>query len=446
MATEIKAIKCPQCGSPQKTEIKPGSFRCSSCQTDYFLDDDRLTIQHNHTFHLPAAPPPAARLSPLVRGVLAALAVGVAGAALRLVPGGTAVSDGGASDLSSASGSQYYGRIEKTVPLAGSEGQPVMLVVASQSYNQEGDKAKNGPYVTFYDPLKHKEIDTERLDVPAVSAVDVEARTFSDGRQYVIVNKTTLFVVDNAALKLVEAGKQWFERQPVLRAGLASMEFVPQSNGDGLALLTNDGKSLFYYPLVNRIYTETELDAADDGFANLLPGATLKTSYTFTNPTSSCKGTPVKLLQIKFKDNGGGPKRLCENVMCSQVSTGTDPNTGATAYRNEDISGPEYYRVTSYRDFTPGRLYFKPSFLYADAQSVLIASRATPAPEAPLNLQCLDPATGQVRWTAPLAKLGDPYVLELVACKGGFLGSSSYGTAGFVVSTDGKVISRFDLK
>ena len=444
MATEIKAIKCPQCGSPQKTEIKPGSFRCASCQTDYFLDEDRLTIQHHHTFQPPAAPALGPSLSLPVRGVLAAVVLVLTAVGVWFVSGRNAVADGDASDLSSASGYQFYGRIEKTVPLAGSEGQPLMLVVASRSYNQPSDKAKNGPYATFYDPLTHKEIDTERLDVPAASSVEADARTFSDGRQYVIVNNTTLFAVDKAGPRLVEAGKQWFERQPALRAGVASLKFLPKPDGDGLALLTNDGKSLFYYPLVNRLYTKDELDAADDGLDNLLPGATLKTSYTFTNPTSDCEGTPVKLLQLKFKDNGGGPKHLCENVMCSHRETGIDPKTGASTYRNEDISSPEYYRITSYRDFTPGRLYFKPQFLYADAQRVLITTRATPAPEAPINLQCLDPATGQVRWTAPLDKNADPF--ELVAYKGGFLGSSGYGTAGSVVSTDGQVISRFELK
>ena len=57
MATEIKAIKCPQCGSSQKTEIRPRYYRCTSCQTEYFLDDDRRIVEHEVTYRPPAARP-----------------------------------------------------------------------------------------------------------------------------------------------------------------------------------------------------------------------------------------------------------------------------------------------------------------------------------------------------------------------------------------------------
>src|ERR1700748_3249161 len=39
MATEITAIQCPKCGSTAKTEIRPYDYRCSSCGTEYFLDN-----------------------------------------------------------------------------------------------------------------------------------------------------------------------------------------------------------------------------------------------------------------------------------------------------------------------------------------------------------------------------------------------------------------------
>ena len=48
MAKEIKAIKCPQCGSTAKTEIKPDVYRCVNCQTEYYLDDDDITVNYNH--------------------------------------------------------------------------------------------------------------------------------------------------------------------------------------------------------------------------------------------------------------------------------------------------------------------------------------------------------------------------------------------------------------
>ena len=48
MAKTIKAIICPKCGSNQNTEIKLDYYRCNSCKTEYFLDNDDVNINHNY--------------------------------------------------------------------------------------------------------------------------------------------------------------------------------------------------------------------------------------------------------------------------------------------------------------------------------------------------------------------------------------------------------------
>ncbi len=53
MAKEIKAIQCPKCGSTRKVEIKPEFYRCSSCDTEYFLDNDDVVITHNVNHNIP---------------------------------------------------------------------------------------------------------------------------------------------------------------------------------------------------------------------------------------------------------------------------------------------------------------------------------------------------------------------------------------------------------
>jgi ribosomal protein S27AE len=47
MATEIKAIKCPQCGSTENTELEQNRFKCNKCGTEYFLDNDSAAEQDN---------------------------------------------------------------------------------------------------------------------------------------------------------------------------------------------------------------------------------------------------------------------------------------------------------------------------------------------------------------------------------------------------------------
>lgn len=444
MATEIKAIKCPQCGSPQKVEIKPGHYRCENCQTDYFLDEERVTIQHHHTFAPPAAGPPAVRLSTGARAAI------IAGVTLAVV--GLSVLNRHSAAVSPTAypampaQQEFYGSVDKVVPLAGSAQQPLLLALTNRHYRLEGDQGKNGLYAKFYDALKQEELSTQQLKTGpvATTSADTDAREFSDGTLYVIANKAVLYRVDRATGQLVEAGKELFERQPALRAGVATVEFGYSSHGDGLTLLTNDGKSLFYYPIVNRIYTEDELDKAADGFDTLLPGAREKTYFSFTDPGIMCKGATVKLLKITSKDNGGGPKNVCENISCSQKDMGYDDATHQTIYKNMDLDEGDLtrYRVTAFHDLTPGRPYFKPQLLLANAQQVLISTHATAGEDSPLSLQCLDATTGRVLWTTPLAK--EDEIHSLVACKEGFLGTS-YGRTGTLVGPDGKIIRHLQI-
>lgn len=51
MAKQLKVIKCPQCGSTQKTLVKEDQYICQSCETEYFLDNDDIHI-HVKYHHL----------------------------------------------------------------------------------------------------------------------------------------------------------------------------------------------------------------------------------------------------------------------------------------------------------------------------------------------------------------------------------------------------------
>ena len=56
MATRIKAIKCPHCGSSNHRQIDEKRFVCNNCGTEFFLDDDDINININHYNHNSDAP------------------------------------------------------------------------------------------------------------------------------------------------------------------------------------------------------------------------------------------------------------------------------------------------------------------------------------------------------------------------------------------------------
>ena len=48
MTKRIKAVKCPQCGSTRAKELRPDYYKCSSCQTEFFIDSDDININHKY--------------------------------------------------------------------------------------------------------------------------------------------------------------------------------------------------------------------------------------------------------------------------------------------------------------------------------------------------------------------------------------------------------------
>ena len=48
MATKIKALKCPNCGSEKHIDLGNKRFLCKSCGTEFYIDDDDITINVNH--------------------------------------------------------------------------------------------------------------------------------------------------------------------------------------------------------------------------------------------------------------------------------------------------------------------------------------------------------------------------------------------------------------
>ncbi len=50
MATRIKAVKCPQCGSEKHEQLDEKRYRCLNCGTEFFLDDDDINVNVNHHY------------------------------------------------------------------------------------------------------------------------------------------------------------------------------------------------------------------------------------------------------------------------------------------------------------------------------------------------------------------------------------------------------------
>jgi hypothetical protein len=236
MAKEIKAVKCPHCGSTQKTELKPDYYRCNSCQTEYYLDNDDINI--NHTYNYTNSKPLNQDFKPNMSWIGLLIGFIIISGAVILInifkpdrPKTTYASVGSSAEPAN----EYYVSRNSSIGFTNADNGPVVITIGKREYN--GDDTKSGFYVQFYDPINQKEIKVSKVN-STFDEVDfnLEFREFGDGNLYYILNKSRLFSIDKSALKANDITESFFTKARGLESGIASLEFAYDDYGDGFKM------------------------------------------------------------------------------------------------------------------------------------------------------------------------------------------------------------------
>lgn len=450
MAKQIKAIQCPNCGSVNKIEIKPDFYRCESCQTEYFLDNDDVNINYNHNYNNSDSDSKKLKRPFVIIGfVFAFIILATILNSFFKSPINQSSTDPtySAPVIEKKKDDQsFYTRRHNNYPfLQPSSQKPFVIMLETRGYNNPKYKSKDGTYLDIYDPINKKLLSEENLNEKGLSSSDFKFRTFSDGHIYMVNNKTTLFKFDKETLKIENIGNKFFEVNNELEIGVATLEFVNEERGDGLILLTNDGKKRYYYPLIQKLYTEEEFYKAYAGFKTLLPNSKEKTIHVFTSKSLEFPEDKIQLIKVTYKDNGPGPKDAPTTMSWgkdygrSGIFTGNDP------YKKLLINAyqKEAKRVLKLGDLTPDRLYFGASVLLDDGEVLIIQFRANANTASDYKFQKIDRETGAVIWTA---ELPDGKRFEnMIRYKDGLLGINSNDDM-ILLDEEGKVTSNYKLE
>ena len=223
--------------------------------------------------------------------------------------------------------------------------------------------------------------------------------------------------------------------------GIATVDFTYNGKGDGLIIMTNDGKDFTYFPAIKKLYTKDQLYKASQGFNTLPPGAKESTYYTFTNKSFEYPEEKTQLLRITFKDYPGGPKDMYMSPSWSKdygrsgIFTDRDPYKKVlfNPYRKANS------RVLAWKDLTPGRLYFEPAVLFYDDQNLIIQFRNSANPEAPKSIQKLNINTGAIEWTLLIDKSD---IDTILATKTGFIAVKGTDEI-MAITKDGKLTGTY---
>lgn len=418
MAKQIKVIKCPNCGSVQKTEIRPEHYRCDNCQTEYFLDNDDINININH-HNSPIKPINIFTHYSTLKIVLASIVVILLVIVFTLLfkrkstnpPSQNVVSQ--VQNTPSPNGVDHHPTQSKIIEAPKkfqtryeycstiiAEDKAYVLALEDHLY------AYNDHHFVFtiYDLMSNKSIKEQPIDklsTDKFGQVKWSYLDFSDDKTYFITNNNTIFLLDKINYKLDNITQSLLNNHPDYQTGLASVTISQTTSGNAFHILTNDGKKIYYYPLIDEVYADNYDFQMLKNRPKRAPDDTQKhTAYDFANRY----GEDNKLIQFTYISYDGKPHLSIRSAnvgddRLAEYGKHTDNNSAYdividSAYRHNKL-----VTVLDHKNLTPDRLYFDPSILYSDSDTLIIKTKVNAAPGANYNYQRIDIKSGKVIWT-----------------------------------------------
>ena len=426
MAKQIKAIQCPKCGSTDKIELKPDYFGCNNCNTEYFLDNDDININHNVSYNQPDITPPTPNVNTKKQLLFAAL--GFALLLLFILPTifrSSSSSSSSGFSAANANATVSWSNTDKDY-YSTESGKPILVLAGKRSYKDDDDV----PSVAFIDLEKQKEIKVQQLGLKVKgSSSDFKIGHFSNGAVYVLVDKMRIYEVNKQDYTLADVTASLFAQQKEMSSGIANAEFMYESEGEGFKVINNEGLSYFYYPLIDKLMTKEQKYAAKKFLESKVVGEKLVTSYSFTSKSRDYPEMGIQLIQYTKKDNAGG----VNDVPYFEWGDRYFDNK-----KQKTITTFGFPLIRSWKDFTPDHKYFNPKLKYFDKDVVIFTKANTPAENAPKSLQCLDANTGAIKWTL---LIDDKYIGKIGSYKDGFMIDANLTT--LLLTKDGKIKSEY---
>ncbi|WP_300673115.1 hypothetical protein [Soonwooa sp.] len=442
MAKNIKAIKCPQCGSTKATELKPDYYRCNSCGTEFFLDSDDININHNYNY--PNNKPQVdSKKVGLIFGGMVILFV-ILPIFINLFTSSKKNSYGAySSSTKDSKEAQYSWNNSSDALFVDAKGDPYFVVVGSL-YDDAADyqerDVKNAYLVLYDGKTSEKKMAKDLGSFKFESSSDVELRIFDDKNLYFILNKKRIFRLNAKDLSVEELTDTYVKNNNDISVGLAKVEFLYSNYGSGFNVVTNDGRNLVFMPFINKTYDKNQSYKAENA---KLPQPNLETAFAFSSPSTEYPNEKLELVKYKYEYQMGYMRdkprfEWRKDYGGSGIFTDRDPYTKYFAYKGDG-------RLVSFIDLTPGRTYFSPTLVAFSTTEVLIGIKPTPGEDEKYQLQILNPDNGTILKTVDLPT---KYLKE-----NGYILKDGYffeGNDAYFIDKNGKIVNTikgtYDLK
>ncbi len=386
MAKTIKSISCPNCKSIDKKELGNNRFRCENCNTEYFLDDDYTHIVHHHK-HYGETLSTGNYLRKVIISASVSVAIFIVVFFIVMFIGKVSYN----TDIGSASAySNKVDFVDKELVLCKTKANKLLFVLVGIERSGSYPNYKDRLVAYFYDKdaKQLKKQDIEFSLNKNVTGFPFDRQYMSNGDAYIIYNEKALFKVDVEQMEVVELKDDFFNH-PELASGVAKIEkFYDQ---DGFKLLSQDGKSYAFLPVINKLIPSKEIYKNEK---KLPPNTVIKTCFKFNTFDSNNR---YRLFMYKQKQQTG--------YLIDEPFFNFEKNNhfGKQTYLRHKTIGFLNYKLLN------ERIYFNAKILGYDEHSIFISTTTDAAGNASNKIQKLDTQNGTPVWTVSLSDK-DQYV------------------------------------
>jgi len=273
MATQLKPIKCPQCGSEKHDDLGEKLFRCRSCGTEFFLDDDDITIHIKHHFDVPRTSPFGnlrTDTSKKIAVIIATVTITLFFLLFEFV-----LWDHPSLPKIKAAPIEVHDNVEFSSLFVRKKKAVLFYIVDRNCVNggdEETRKAKEGVFYGFKDCDTGEVLTEYRLasrDESEMRQLFTSSylgflRLSASPRCFIVFDGAKLYELKIDEMQLDDITPTLIEEKKPLSTGIANIKVLSRSYGEGLIITNNLSEKYYYFPQSNRLYSDEAFDYAQN--------------------------------------------------------------------------------------------------------------------------------------------------------------------------------------
>lgn len=412
MSIKIRPIKCPNCGSEKHDQLNEKLYRCKNCGTEYFLDDDDITIHVKHDFNYDGFTQPKREpknsFSNTKRNFV------VIGIVFLFLYGAMFLWDGNnkgknclfSSDLFSNDSISVVDQYDIILPMM-HKGRVCFFYITERNIDYKIDDDKtlaDGYYYGFVDAQTGKVLadkllisddESKRVDMTSINELKIW-HLYQADKWLCLIPKQFIYEINPQTLTMNNISKTIFANKKAMSSGISSVNFIFRINdghanslegGEGFEVSNNLAENYYYFPATDHLYTEEAY------------------KYAQKLPASGLKGELRKdvMYELESKNSSGSSNQKGQNIINRVQYT---HYLGNPQYLNDSRNGKYDFvysdmRVVDNQPITDWFTGFDAELIYQDSKYLCIEYKANISKNAPTILQ-LRNTNGGILWTRSL--------------------------------------------